>query len=312
MVEPLIHNDSDASDDVLTKEAETYLAKSAPLQAMAQILSKQRELLLEADADEGASKLEWITLTELREAFPATTRMQAFKARPDIRQRITTKLTGLRPKAARSKDANFQASLIDSAIDDGDIDLAEFETAFDPTELVVYMDVSAYWKHFMDESLARIIAENTPREKNYFAFLLDVFLQNRGSLKPILTHLDVRTAIQGETWQKRIPLDKHVAVDETRLEQERKTANKPFTAKQELEIVTLRVLVDSLDLTDLVPILHAAGEAMGFRNANTDNGPDVLFGDDDLEELEHEDSEEGAGIETLSPAAPDSEPTKKG
>ncbi len=313
MVQPLIHTNANLSDEELANEAKYFLAKSAPLQAMVQILIKQHELLLEAYVDDGESKLGWLTLTELREAFPATTRMQAFKSRPDIRQRVTTELTGLRPKAARSKDANFQASLIDSAIDDGDIDLAEFETAFDPTDLVVYMDVSEYWKHFMKESLARIIEENTPREKEYFAFLLNIFLQYRGELKPILTHLDVRASIQGETWQQRIPMEKRVAVDTARLEQERKAASKPFTAEQELEIVTLQVLVDNLDLTDLVPILQAAGVAMGFQDANPEQNPEELFGEEELEILDGKDGEAPDDSETpgISASQPDGEDVKK-
>ncbi|MDF1496795.1 MAG: hypothetical protein P1P90_01915 [Patescibacteria group bacterium] len=300
MTEPLVHNNPDASDDVLAKEAEAFLAKSAPRQAMVQFLVKQNELLLEAYTDENNGGLGWLTLSELRKAFPASVRMNAFKTRPDIRQRITTELTGLRPKTARGKDAEFQSSLIDSAIDDGDIDLSEFECAFNANELVVYMDVSSFWKHFMNESLSRIIVENTPREKDFFAFLLDVFLQDRGALKPILTHYDVRTAIDGETWQKRIPLDKRVAVDKARLTQESESTSRAFTAKQELEIVTLKVLVDSLDLTDLVPILQTAGEKMGLETASGEAVPEIQMGDEELEELpdqitptDDDDDEEG-------------------
>jgi hypothetical protein len=308
MTNSLIHT-VNASDDTLTKEAIDYLAKSAPLQAMAQILAKQREILLQAAAENATRELGWLTLAELREAFTATTRMQSLESRPDIRQRITTELTGLRPKAARGKDPNFQASLIDSAIDDGDIELKEFESAFNPEEIVTYMDASSFWKHFMDESLSRIIEENTPREKEFVAFLLDVFLQNRPNLKPILTHLDIRMALDGETWQQRIPLERRVAVDKARLEQERKSASRPFTAKQEIEIVTLAVLVDCLDLTDMVPILQAAGQAMGFQF--TELNPDGLFGDDDLEELDHVDSEDETAIETLAPAALEEAESKK-
>jgi hypothetical protein len=290
MTKPLIHTNTNLSDEELAKEAADYLAKSAPLQAMAQFLGRQREILLHTVSPEAAQEIDWLTLDEVRKTFPATTRMQALVSRPDIRQHITTELTGLRPKAARGKDPEFQAKLIDSAIDDGDIGLPEFESAFDPKDLVVYMDVSSFWKHFMNESLARIIEENTSREKEFFAFILNVFLQNRNSLKPILTHLDVRSAIPGDTWQNRIPLEKRVAVDTARLEQERKSASRPFTAKQELEIVSLQVIVDSLDLTDMVPILQAAGSTMGFNESN----PEILFGDDDLEDLHAVESSDNA------------------
>jgi hypothetical protein len=284
MTTSLIHTNPDLSDEALAKEAEVHLAKSATLQAMVQILEKQRKMLLQSAKEDPTRQLGWLTLAELRKAFPATMRMQALSSRPDIRQRITTELTGLRPKASRGKNAEFQADLIDSTIDDGDIGLQEFEIAFDLKDLVTYMDVSSFWKFFMDESLARIIEENSSKEKELFAFLLDAFLQSRDPLKPILTHLDVRAAIQGEIWQQRIPLGKRVAVDTARLAQERKTTSQAFTAKQEIDIVTLEVIVE-LDLSDLVPILRAAGKAMDLEGNPNESNTVELIDEDDIEVL---------------------------
>lgn len=291
---PLIHNNQDASDETLAKEAEEFLKKSATLQAMAAIIKQLRSILLEAAEENPERQLGWLTLAEYRKAFPASMRMQALSSRPDIRQRITTELTGLRANAARSKDPEFQAGLIDATIDSGDIQLVEFEKAFNPDDLVVYMDTSLFWQYFMNESLARMIEENTAREKDFFAFLLGIFLLTRNPLKPILTHLDVRRAIEGSVWQQRIPLELRVKVDAARLEQESKTTSRAFTAKQEIEIVTLEVIVESLDLSDLVPILQAAGKAMGFETTEKETEADELFDIADLEDSNEEGSEPAA------------------
>lgn len=77
--------------------------------------------------------------------------MKWLKERPDVRQRITSALTGLAPRAARNKAPEFQATLLDSVIEDGDINVQTFEHAFQPVELVAYGPVGAFWKLFRDK-----------------------------------------------------------------------------------------------------------------------------------------------------------------
>src|SRR5262245_58467201 len=99
-----------AEDAALAQESRSHVAGSATLQLIAEVISKLR-----------ASRFSWWTPELLRGTWDATARMGWFGQRPDIRQRITCNLTGLKPKAARGKQPDYQAALIDSVIDDGDV-----------------------------------------------------------------------------------------------------------------------------------------------------------------------------------------------
>src|SRR5690348_12052834 len=102
-VDALKHHDFEKKDDgVLVQEAHTCLAKSPPLQVVAELLAELR-----------TKGLSWWTPDGLRTRYSAGDRMRWIRERADLRQQITTKLTGLVPKAARKKDPEFQAGLLD-------------------------------------------------------------------------------------------------------------------------------------------------------------------------------------------------------
>src|SRR5438552_17092297 len=115
----LQHREPDSKDDeTLRREARVHLASEPALQLVAELIARLREL-----------ELPWWTPVKLRERWGSIERMGWFRERSDIRQHITTSLTGLSPRAARRKAPDFQGSLIDSVIDEGDITPRAFEAA---------------------------------------------------------------------------------------------------------------------------------------------------------------------------------------
>src|SRR5262249_31967823 len=101
---PLEHQDAERKDDATLKaEARAFIAATPALQLVAELLVKLRTL-----------DLPWWSPDKLRQRWPAQERLRWFRARADLRQGITTQLTGLAKKAARKKSVDFQASLIDS------------------------------------------------------------------------------------------------------------------------------------------------------------------------------------------------------
>lgn len=253
---PLEHHEPDKKDDgTLKKEAQAHLARTPELQLMAELTAKLREL-----------ELPWWSADMLRAAWPASQRLAWFRHRPDIRQRITTNLTGLAPKAARKKTPDFQSGLIDSVIDDGDINAAAFEVAFEPTEVAVYGPMADSWRRLRDRMPWD---QDSPVHQELITWLIKALLTEHSELagmtrKPILTPWEVRTAIDGKIWHTRIPLDIRIAIDEARLEQERSKADQPFHAKHDLAIAIPEIIVESVHLRDLLQVIHAAGRAMGF------------------------------------------------
>ena len=160
-----------------------------------------------------------------RARFPAVERMRWLAERPDVRQRITSQLTGLAPKAARKKEPDFQAALVDSVVDEADVTARDFEDAFDPVELATYGDAAAFWRTFLE----RFPWDDDARESQELAtWLLEALLSNTSGLdgafarKALLSALDVRTAIDGAVWHTRVPLEVRVAIDRARLAQERR------------------------------------------------------------------------------------------
>jgi hypothetical protein len=251
----LTHGDPSRSDEKLVQEAHHYLAKSPPLQLVAELLTRLREM-----------SLPWWTPIQLREAHPAAERMGWYAERPDLRQKITTELTGLAPKAARNKTPEFQASLIDSVIDDGDITPGMFDAAFEPADMAVYGPAAEFWKLFRrrmpwdDDSTAH---------QDLIGWLLGALLSDKSTLDgsqrtPVLSALAVRTAIDGRVWHSRIPLDVRVAIDNARFALLREKPE-PFTAAQDLAIATPALIAASIPLKELSGVFDVAGVALGFE-----------------------------------------------
>ncbi|XXX80030.1 hypothetical protein WMF30_14775 [Sorangium sp. So ce134] len=252
----LQHRDPDSKDDeTLRREARVHLASEPALQLVAELIARLREL-----------DLPWWTPVKLRERFGAIERMGWFRERSDVRQQITTSLTGLSPRAARRKTPDFQGALIDSVIDEGDITPRAFEAAFDPRDLAVYGPAGGYWQFFR-ESMPW--DQDTPQHQEIVAWLLKALLADRSPFEgigrtPILTPWDVRTAIDGRLWQTRIPLEVRVAIDNARLKQERERPGVPFHADGELAIAGPDVIAANIPPREILPVVQLAQKAMRF------------------------------------------------
>ena len=255
IIKTLVHT-KDATDDVLAKEASAHFDQNPALQFQAEIFVEVRP---------------WLSSEVLHKIFPTLDIMTALADRPDLRQVLTTTLAGLKPKAARSKSPEKQAELIDDSLGCEDISLADVEQAIAPNVWAIYVFGNKFWEAFFNEVLADIVSANGEREKKFITHFIDRSLLDRRcdgkDLKPILTHLDVAASLDPDTdskWQKLVPSEKLSAVNRARRAQERKNPRTAFTTKQEIGIISIKTIVDSFDLTDFVPMIKAAGDAMGF------------------------------------------------
>jgi hypothetical protein len=258
---PLQHRDPEKKDDeTLQKEARAHLASEPALQLVAELIAELREI-----------DVPWWTPVRLRERWGAVERMRWFRERSDLRQRITSALTGLAPKAARRKTSDFQGALIDSVIDEGDITPRSFEEAFRPYEIAVYGPAGAYWQYFR-ESMPW--DQGTQVHQELMAWLLKSLLADRSRFDgigrtPILTPWDVRSAIDGRIWHTRMPLEIRVAIDNARLQQERDRPGVPFHADRDLAIAAPEIIASNVPLRDLIPVLQAAQKSMRFDPPKT-------------------------------------------
>lgn len=250
-----LHEAAAGSDDDLHREARAHLAKSPHLQVVAELLGKLR-----------AHDLPWWTPESLRETWSAKGRMRWYTERPDLRQKITSELTGLPSNTARVKTPDFQAELLDAVLDNGDIGASQFDHAFAPADMVVYGPAEQMWTAFRERMPWN---EESPMHQRLVAWLLRTLLSDRSSIegmarKPILTPWEVRAAIDPMVWQTRIPADVRAAVDDARLRQEKSRAREPFTTRQELLICTPDHIAASVPLVDLEGVIAAAERNMGF------------------------------------------------
>jgi hypothetical protein len=255
---PLTHADPKAPDDRLATEASAYLARHSALQLVAELLSRLREM-----------SFPWWTADHLRKQYPAADRMGWLVGRPDIRQRITTQLTGLAPRAARNKSPEFQASLIDSVIDEGDISVDAFEQAFEPADLAVYGPAADFWRLFRKRMPWDDDA--TPHQ-DLVGWLVGALLADKSALdgaprSPVLGAIQIRTAIDGRVWHSRIPLHVRVAIDDARFAHQRERPHEVYGVERDLLIATPALIAASIPLKDLFGVLDVAGQALGFEDA---------------------------------------------
>ena len=248
---PLQHYDADNMDDeTLKRDARAQVAKWAHLQVVAELLTRLR-----------ASSFPWWSPTFTREQWRPHARMGWLAQRSDVRQRITTALTGLPRNASRSRTPEFQAALIDSVLEHGDVDDAQFDEQFSPSDMVVYGPVNDFWTHFR----ARMPWEDDSQaNQRLVGWLLRVLTSDRCTIdgevarKPILSALDVRTAIDARVWQDRIPAELRAAVDDARMKHERARPREPFQARHEMQIITPELIAQHVPLLDLTPVVQAA------------------------------------------------------
>ena len=254
----LRHPESTQADDALSQEAQSHVANNPALQLIAELILKLR-----------TSRFSWWTPESLRAIWDSKTRMGWFEQRPDIRQRITCSLTGLAPKASRNKQPDFQAALIDSVVDDGDVTADQLEGAFEPIELAAYAPVAEIWHKFRERMPWD---QDTSQHQELVGWLLDQLLASSSTIdgmtrKPILTSHAVRTTIPGKIWHSKIPLEVRVAIDDLRFQRERAKPGEPFHAIHDLSVATPTIIAANIPLRELLRVLDVAEKAMGLPSS---------------------------------------------
>jgi hypothetical protein len=252
---PLVHASEAFDSEVLRKEATDHLARWPTLQVMAELLIDLR-----------AAGVSWWAPGRLCERWPVGERLKWLDQRADLREEIVRSMTGLALREARRRSVPFQAELID-AVADPAVDAQRLEEAFDPRDLAVYGPVHDFW----DEVVGSIPwdAELPPAlvERLLKILLADRSLVLGTTRPPILTPWRLRTAIDMRAWQAHLPSRIRAAVDEARLHKELVDPGVPFSAQDELEVVTLGVIATSLPLRALRPAFSAAARIMGLERS---------------------------------------------
>ncbi len=268
-LKPIHHHNPEAmDDDQLRAEARIFLAKSPPLQIVAELLGKLRSM-----------QLPWWTSDYTHETWNAMQRMHWYSPRADLRQQITTTLTGLAPKAARKRWPNSQAELVEAVIEGGDITSAQFEEAYDPCDMVVYGPAAEFWWRFRERMPWE---EDSATHKKLAAWLMRALLSDRSSIeglsrRPVLSAWDVRNAIDPAAWQRYLPAEVRVAIDEARLRQERQRPRDPYHARHELAVATPEIITTHTPVAELTMVFAHAEKAMGFEACPTRSQSDVEF-----------------------------------
>lgn len=293
-----VHDAADVGTDEKHRAARVRLATSPPLQVVAELLAELRN-----------QDVSWWTPEFAHQTWPAVARMRWLAERPDIRQRITTELTGLPPNTARHKTPEYQADLIETVLDNGDVTVERFDRAFCAADLVVYGPASEFWTSFCDRMPWET---DTPRHQKLVAWLFRVLLADRSSIegimrKPVMTPWELRSAIDPMAWQSRVPVEIRAEVDSVRLRQERARSRDVFTSRQELAICTPEIITANVPLRDLVGVMNLAARNMGFEkpaDAETKNdapGP-MSMRQDDATFVEDEIPRSQSGIQELAPS----------
>lgn len=247
-----------AEDKALAQESRSHVANNRALQLIAELILKLR-----------GSGFSWWTPELLRGTWDANERMGWFEQRPDIRQRITCSLTGLKPKASRNKQPDFQAALIDSVVDEGDVTVDQFENAFDAIELAAYAPVAEIWHRFRERMPWD---QDIPPNQELVGWLIDQLLASSSTIegmtrKPILTSHAIRTTIPGEMWHSKIPLEIRVAIDDLRFQREQAKPGEPFHAIHDLSVATPTIIAANIPLRELLRVLDVAEKAMGLPSS---------------------------------------------
>jgi hypothetical protein len=251
---PLVHASEAADAHALRQEATDHLARWPALQVMAEVLIGLR----------GAGVPWWAPAVSCAR-WPVGDRLRWFEQRADLREAVTQALTRLTLRDGWRRTVAFQSELIEAIVDPA-LEAQKVEEAFDPRDLVVYGPVGELW----DEVMKRIPweAEVPPA---LIEQLIAVLLAERsavlGTTRPaVLSPWQVRTAIDARAWQAHLPARVRAAVDEARLHKELVQPGAPFTAREELAIITPAVLASNLPLRVLRGVFSAAARVMGLEH----------------------------------------------
>lgn len=210
--------------------------------------------------------MSWWAAEGLCERWPIVERLRWFEQRWDLREQITRSLTTVTLRDARRRSVAFQAELIEATADPAvAVDARRVEEAFDPRDVVVYAPAVELW----DEIVRRVPwdGEMPPAlTEHLIALLLAEHGASLGTTRPpILSPWQLRTAIDARAWQAHVPARVRAAVDEARLHKELVFPGTQFTARDELAIVTIKVLAANLPLCVLRPVFTAAARVMGLE-----------------------------------------------
>jgi hypothetical protein len=249
---PLVHAQGD-DDEVLRREQQDHLTRWPALQVMAEALTALR-----------ASGASWWDASQLVARWPLGERLRWLEQRPDRRAAIVRSLVGLELREPRKRTVAFQVELLEASAD-AVHDARRVDDAFDVRDLVTYGPVGELWDEMMrrvpwDGEIAPPLVEQ----------LLAILVASESTLlgvprPPVLSAWKVRTAIDARAWQAHVPARVRAAVDDARLHKELVDPVAPFTARDELAIVTPAVLAHNLPLRALRPVFTAAARVLGFE-----------------------------------------------
>jgi hypothetical protein len=200
----------------------------------------------------------WWAPEVLAERWPTAPTLGWLEQRPDLREALTQALTGLALRGARGRSVAFQAELIEATLDPAET-ARRIADALDPRDLVVYGPVRELW----DELMQRVPWDHEAPPPLVDA-LVAALVSDRGR-PSLLSPWQLRAAVDPRAWQAHIPARLRATVDEARLHKELVDPAAPFTARDELAIVTPAVLAANLPLQALRPIFVAAGRVLGLE-----------------------------------------------
>jgi len=210
-----------------------------------------------------AEQPDWLTPTTQRDLWPTEVRFEWLLARPGVRARVVSELTGISDGAARRLDPDVQIALVDAVLDNGDTPIALWADAFQPKELAAHAPPGAM--HSRIRECFPWMAPASDERQAFLGMWLEELLSrgdgNGRSRDPILEALPFRAAIDPEVWQANVPLAMRAAVDEARIQAE--SEQRPYTAAEELAVVSVETLVTHIPYASLQPILEAAEKALG-------------------------------------------------
>ena len=205
----------------------------------------------------------WLTPVDQRAIWPTEVRFEWLLARPDVRSRVVSTLTGISSGAARRLDPDVQIALVDAVVDNGDVTAEAWAAAFASHELAAHAPPGAVHPHIR----TRFPWSEPPTDdsRNFLYAWLEAVLSpgdgNGRSRDPILTPLAFRAAIDPEAWQSHVPLPARAAVDAARIDAEQQGGQ--FTANDELGLVQLETLVEHLPHPALHAVVEAAERSLG-------------------------------------------------
>ena len=111
--------------------------------------------------------------------------------------------------------------------------------------------------------------QDVPAHQELVAWLFEVFLASSSTVgeharKPILTSLQLRTAIPGKVWHTRIPLEVRIAIDDLRFQREKTKPGEVFHAIHDLSVATPAIISANVPLRELTRVVDVAERMMGY------------------------------------------------